>query len=333
MTDDELAGQRRALLVPATFGVHSKIEGDLRDYIGRTFGHSTFASYEAFLDRPAKWWEKFEDVKAAETGTTEPFLSRFVHKSGLTPRVSGPVLQGIWTEIEKHLGADVVVPLDNLLANGIRDGKIDAIKTQADGIAKKIEILKKIRGNERPLKRIEGHISRLAKRLLELPLVATKSEPYHKDLEKLEFSLNSSIILRGLLQVWLAIEQGGKIEVGDPTAVSIGDQHPVPVEGWDQGVFDGKPLDVKTPRAGSTSCVSVIGRLDPDKIKKFYATAVLDYLHKWSLCKEDSLIRKALDLLREYQIALRPWIEVADSKVSNDKPIWIGASISSDAIL
>ena len=89
MSDEPtLIEERRKLLIPATFGVHSMIEGELRDYISRTFGHSTFAFYEAFLDRPTQWWETFDKVKKKGTGTTEPFLSRFVYQSGLTPKVN-----------------------------------------------------------------------------------------------------------------------------------------------------------------------------------------------------------------------------------------------------
>ena len=322
-----LIEDRRKLLIPATFGVHSKIEGDLGDYISRTFGHSTFAFYEAFLDCPAQWWENFAKVKEAETGTTEPFLSRFVHKSGLTPKVDELSLQKIAGDLRRN----VVVPLKKLWSTAVKQKKIaknEAKNAQSKTIERQIEYLAKKRANPKALKLIKDNAERLNSRVLELPLIATKNADYHKNLEKLEFSLNDSIILRGLLQVWLAIENGGAFRLrqcrvrnsNSPSAPWS------PVEGWDEGVFDKRPLAVTVPVAGSTSCVSVIGRLDPKKIKKFYGTKVLTYL-QGSTGRDSATINKALDLLREYQIALRPWIGDPHSN-----PFWIGISISSDAI-
>ena len=319
MTDDEkeLIDERRKLLIPATFGVHSMIEDELGDYISRTFGHSTFAFYEAFLDHPAQWWEDFNRVPI-DAGTTEPFLSRFVHKSGLTPKVDEPSLRNIANTLK-----GTVADLTRLWRGAITKNKVSAEEAKEESLERRIEILKARHVDQVTLESIDRSIAILKDKVLGLPLVATKGDSYHKNLEKLEFSLNDSIILRGLLQVWLAIEQGGAFKLPQCEVRRSPYDAPMPVVGWKQGIFDDRPLAVKVPTPGLISCVSVIGRLNPIEIKSFYGAAVLRHLAE----DNSNSVKKALALLREYQIALRPWIEAAQAK-----PIWVGVSISSDAI-
>lgn len=304
--------ERRKLLIPATYGVHSKIENDLRDYITQTFGHSTFAFYEAFLDRPAKWWESLENVK--EAGTTEPFLSRFVYKSGLTPRVEPPS-----KILQKNLVDRVISPLRQMLKSSSINAEAKKNEIAKKTFSQKINFLHNNKVPDELLEPIKLELDQLRREFLQSPLIATREPQYHKDLEKLEFSLNDSFVLRGLLQLWLAVKAGGKLIKGMPSHVQFPKENePTPIEGWNAGIFHGQPLAVKGP-TGSISSVSIITRLSPENIQDFYIEAVLSNLDG----KND---QKALDLLREYQIALRPWMD------SPNKPIWVGVSISSDAI-
>src|ERR1051326_6309312 len=156
MSDENTLEERRKLLIPATFGVHSKITNDLRDYISRTFGHSTFSFHEAYLDKPVQWQQDFKKaVEDPTNGTTEPFLSRFVHQSGLAPKVDDTLLQEFKTKIKNKEDFDPLI----------------------------------------------------------IPLVATSKYSYNEGLEKLAFSLDNSIILRGVLQIWLTLENVAALKV------------------------------------------------------------------------------------------------------------------------
>ena len=189
----------------------------------------------------------------------------------------------------------------------------------------------------------DAEIEKLTSRLLQISLIATREHSYHSDLEKLAFSLDDSIILRGLLQIWLTIEQRGDFKgLPNPQIRPLGKTWE-PVEGWTGGAFSSRPHSFNSPKGGSTRPVSVIGRLDPKYIKEFYRTALVAHLESAiksagsnkinaprdnnnSKTDSDREVEKALDLLREYQIALRPWIE------GENEPVWVGVSISSDAL-
>jgi hypothetical protein len=265
MSDENTLEERRKLLIPATFGVHSKITNDLRDYISRTFGHSTFSFHEAYLDKPVQWQQDFKKaVEDPTNGTTEPFLSRFVHQSGLAPKVDDTLLQEFKTKIKNKEDFDPLI----------------------------------------------------------IPLVATSKYSYHEGLEKLAFSLDNSIILRGVLQIWLTVEKGGRAQSQPyPAVCAIGSDHWECIKEWNNKIFVGCPNLIKYPPDLSDSVV-VIGRLCRHEIQEWYRTAVRDHL----VANDPNSDKKALALLREYQIALRPWIE------AEHMPVWVGVSISSDAL-
>src|SRR5580700_5164667 len=102
---NKLVKHRQDILIPAAFGVHSMIQTELRDYISREFGHSTFSFHEVFLDRPVMWFQKFNSKlkKNPAYGTTQPFLSRFVHQSGLTPAVSHQTIKDFRSKLENRI--------------------------------------------------------------------------------------------------------------------------------------------------------------------------------------------------------------------------------------
>jgi hypothetical protein len=283
---DKLIEHRRRILIPATFGVHSMIHDELLDYISQTFGHSTFSFHEVFLDRPVTWQQTFDARKMGENTvyeTTQPFLSRFVHQSGLTPRVDKGVVHGL-SEIMK-------------------------VQTEFDPLA--------------------------------IPLVATTKESYHQGLEKITFPLGDSIFLQGLLQIWLKIEQGKEFKPDEWRDI----------DDW-KTIFtnDAKHIQptVGVPISGLGRPVSLIGSLCSDKIKNWYGDRVRQKLEDVigekkefsELAKEEKKKKKRqyatkvkvandaiLALLREYHIALRPWIEARENS-----PVVVVVSISSDAL-
>jgi hypothetical protein len=258
------------------------IHNDLRDYIARAFGHSTFSFHEVFFDRPVMWFQKSDNL-VSETGslpygTTQPFLSRFVFRSGLTPKVN------------------------------------------PDTVASLLETAKGLVNNKRAWSKFDP---------LDIPLVATADDSFHRGLENLRFPLKHSIFLRGLLKIWLEIENGGKFSLRQWKGISD----------WDKIFEDNKaasqesgiPVTVGGIDASPASnCyVSVIGELNRAKIRKLYREAVKEELKRSIQETAQSGARPeeaALSLLREYHIALRPWIDADKS------PVVIAVSISSNAL-
>ena len=245
MTKDEIDQLRRELLIPATFGIHSKIYNDLRDYISRTFDHSTFSFHEAYLDRPIQWRELFQKAIAGSgTGTTEPFLSRFVHQSGLTPKLDPDEVSALRRKRQTEPTFDP----------------------------------------------------------LQIPLVATSKGTYHEGLEQLAFSLEDSIILRGLLQIWLAVQNGGSFEAMPPAVKQTEEATTSTlIEHWQKAQVFIHPLGpVDFPTRHSKRSVSLVGRLSSEYIKKFYADAVNKHLDETN--NIEAADKKVLALLREYPV-------------------------------
>ena len=236
------------------------------------------------------WFQKFEDLEAdtgrGTYGTTQPFLSRFVFRSGLTPGV--------------NLGT--VNRLHEKAKAALADKKPDKAWAKFD-----------------PLDII--------------PLVATADDSFHRGLENLRFPLKHNIFLRRLLDIWLEIENRGT----------------VPEKRWNTGldwnrIFRDDPTQqtgipitvggIDAPPA-SNCYVSVIGELNPERVRELYREAVKEEL-KNSILKQGQGGQRvgaspeeadaALSLLREYHIALRPWIDADKS------PVVIAVSISSNAL-
>ena len=217
-----------------------------------------------------QWWEEFKTVKNEENGTTEPFLSLFVHRSGLTPKVDKTSLE----ELSQSLNEMVVGPLNALFGRANQENRISADKVanlKKQPLQEQIDFL--AGGPDTAV--IQNAFEGLKKEVLSVPLAATKGPSYHRDIEKLAFSLKDSIILRDILQIWLAIEKGGELKPTKPPRICAPPSESGPVEGWDRGIFDERLLSVKVPIAGSTSCVSVIGRLNSTRIRDFYGAAIL----------------------------------------------------------
>jgi hypothetical protein len=103
-TQDKFVEYRQKILIPAAFGIHSKIENDLRDAISRMFGHSTFFFHEVFLRRPVLSYESVDErLDNPNYGTTQPFLKRFVYQSGLTPRVDPTLIAKLTTKLKNKI--------------------------------------------------------------------------------------------------------------------------------------------------------------------------------------------------------------------------------------
>jgi Sigma-54 interaction domain len=279
---DDFIEHRQKILIPAAFGIHSKIEDELRDAISRLFSHSTFFFHQVFLRRPVLSFQG--PVKPFEEdpnfGTTQPFLSRFVYQSGLTPKVDARTVSKLSQNLKKELKS----------------------KTRRYKGVNRLKVRRALGAD-----------------LLTLPLVATADESYHHDLEKLTFPLRDSIFLRGLLEMWLQAERDGSLP------------HWAKVDRWKEIFQKERGFPLAQASSGSNCYTSIIGSLNSKGIKEIYSGAVIDRVRdsiKAARAKDRKKeIESALDLLREYHVTLRPWIEDAANPA-----VVIAVSISSDTL-
>jgi hypothetical protein len=98
------ASKRHRILLPAAYGIHHKINIDLKRFFGEKLGHSTFFFYEFFLENPFTKWDA--DMFDSFRTITTPFLSRVVYDTGFIPALNVETVRKL-----KKLEEIEVVPL------------------------------------------------------------------------------------------------------------------------------------------------------------------------------------------------------------------------------
>jgi hypothetical protein len=326
MADTEMIKDRQGILIPATFGVHSMIQNELRDYIARAFGHSTFSFHEVFLDRPVMWFQGFNDLLSNSAyGTTQPFLSRFVYQSGLTPAVDPGIIQKLRND---RIQRKKIKPLQLPLVATDKDSYHRGLENLKFPLAHSIflrgllEIWSKSENDQifksNQWRTIDNWNQVFDPKSMSPIIGGIDPSPGSNRNISVIGRLNG----RGIRRLY----EEAVIQEIDNANDSLWQVEALASEAKvsAQSAVEARLRKSKAAQAGPDK--AVIPLLGDFETGKTNAEDTVSKLVEHYRAAEIAATEAALALLREYHVALRPWIDVDTS------PVVIAASICSDAL-